>query len=154
MSDQVGAADVLACRMSPESGAENTDRQMALPVDVLRELVQAQVRRECRRWGFDWDAFVADGPEWGITEVVHRRAVQQERDRGLDCKPTDVPTDTVLSAVRGVIDKWTREPTLRPTEADFRQEQARRGVKGRETQQKLAGRRGIQVLALVADRRV
>ena len=53
--------------------------------------------------------------------------------------------------MRGVIAEWTREPTLRPTEADFRQEQARRGVKGRETQQKLAGRRGIQVLALVAD---
>ena len=151
LSDQVGAADVLACRMSPEPGAENTHRQMALPVDVLRELVQAQVRRECRRWDFDWDAFVADGPEWGITEVVHRRAVQQERDRGLDCRPTDIPTDTVLSAVRGVIDKWTREPTLRPTEADFRQEQARRGEKGRELQQKIAGRRGIQVLALVAD---
>ena len=151
LSYQVGAADVLACRMSPEPGAENTDRQMALLADVLRELAQAQVRRECRRWDYDWDAFVADGPEWGITEVVHRRAVQQERDRGLDCRPTDVPTDTVLSAVRGVIDKWTREPTLRPTEADFRQEQARRGVKGRETQQKIAGRRGIQVLALVAD---
>ena len=151
LSDQVGAADVLACRMPPEPGAENTDRQLALLADVLRELVQAQVRRECRRWDFDWDAFVADGPEWGITEMVHRRAVQQERDRGLDCRPTDVPTDTVLSAVRGVIAEWTREPTLRPTEADFRQEQARRGVKGRETQQKLAGRRGIQVLALVAD---
>ena len=151
LSDQVGAADVLACRMSPESGAENTDRQMALLADVLRELVQAQVRRECRRWGFDWDAFVADGPEWGITEVVHRRAVQQERDRGLDCRPTDIPTDTVLSAVRGVIDEWTREPTLRPTDDDFRQEQSRRGEKGRELQQKLAGRRGIQVLALVAE---
>ena len=145
LSDQVGVADVLACRMSPESGAENTDRQM-----TLRELVQAQVRRECRRWDYDWDAFVADGPEWGITEVIHRRAVQQERDRGLDCRPTDIPTDTVLSAVRGVIAEWTREPTLRPTEADFRQEQSRRGEKGRELQQKLAGRRWIQVLALVA----
>ena len=146
LSDQVGAADVLACPMSPEPGAENTDRQMA-----QRELAQAQVRRECRRWGFDWDAFVADCPEWGITEVVHRRAVQQERDRGLDCRPTDVPTDTVLSAVSGVIDEWTREPTLRPTDDDFRQEQSRRGEKGRELQQKLAGRRGIQVLALVAE---
>ena len=151
LSDQVGTADALACRMSPEPGAENTDRQMALPVDMLRELVQAQVRRECRRWDFDWDAFVADGPEWCITEVVHRRAVQQERDRGLDCRPTDIPTDTVLSAVRDVIAEWTGQPALRPTEADFRQEQARRGVKGRETQQKIAGRRGIQVLALVAD---
>ena len=52
LSDQVGAADVLACRMSPEPGAENTDRQMALLADVLRELAQAQVRRECRRWDY------------------------------------------------------------------------------------------------------
>ena len=157
---QVGAADVLACPMSPEPGAENTDRQMALLVDVpvsvvpygvLLELVRAQVRRESRRWKFDWDACVANGPVWSITEVVHRRAVQQERNRGLDCRPTDIPTDTVLSAVRGVIAEWTREPALRPTEDDFRQEQSRRGEKGRELQQKLAGRRGIQVLALVAE---
>ena len=49
-----------------------------------------------------------------------------------------------------LLTEWTREPTLRPTDADFRQEQSRRGEKGRELQQKLAGRRGIQVLALVA----
>ena len=139
LSAQVAADDVL-----------DDVSVSAVPYGVLRELVQAQVRRECRRWGFDWDAFVADCPEWGITEVVHRRAVQQERDRGLDCRPTDIPTDTVLSAVRGVIDEWTREPTLRPTDDDFRQEQSRRGEKGRELQQKLAGRRWIQVLALVA----
>ena len=123
----------------------------AVPYGVLRELVQAQVRRECRRRDYDWDAFVADGPEWGITEVVHRRAVQQARNRGLDCRPTDIPTDTVWCAVRDVIAEWTRHPLLRPTEDDFRQEQARRGDKGRESQQKLAGRRGAQVLALVAD---
>ena len=160
LSGQVGAADVLVCPMSPEPGAENTNRQMALltdlpvsavPYGVLRELAQAQIRKECRRWDFDWDAFVADRPEWGITEVVHRRAVQQERNRGLDCSPTDVPTDTVLSAVRGVIAEWTSQPALRPTDDDFRQEQSRRGEKGRELQQKLAGRRGIQVLALVAE---
>ena len=151
LSDQVGAADVLACRMSPEPGAENTDRQMALPVDVLRELVQAQVRRECRRWDFDWDAFVADGPEWCITEVVHRRAVQQERDRGLDCRPTDILTDTVLSAVRDIIAEWTNQPELRPTYDDFCQEQARRGDKGRETQQTLAVPRNAEILVLVAE---
>ena len=157
---QVGAADVLAGHESTEPGSDSTSRQIrlladlpvsAVPYGVLRDLAQAQIRRECRRWGFDWDAFVADCPEWGITEVVHRRAVQQERDRGLDCRPTDIPTDTVLSAVRGVIAEWTREPALRPTEDDFRQEQSRRGEKGRELQQKLAGRRGIQVLALVAE---
>ena len=160
LSNQVGAADVLAGPESTEPGSDSTSRQMrlladllvsAVPYGVLRELAQAQVRRECRRCDFDWDAFVADCPEWGITEVVHRRAVQQVRDRGLDCRPTDILTDTVLSAVRGVIAEWTREPTLRPTEADFRQEQSRRGEKGRETQQKLAGRREAQVLALVAD---
>ena len=156
LSDQVGAADVLAGRESTELGSDSTSRQMrllvsAVPYGVLRELAQSQVRRECRQWDFDWDAFVADGPEWGITEVVHRRAVQQGRNRGLDCRPTDVPTYTVLSAVRGVIAEWTREPTLRPTDDDFRQEQARRGEKGRETQQKLAGRREAQVLVLVAD---
>ena len=57
----------------------------------------------------------------------------------------------MLSAVRGVIAEWTREPTLRPTDDDFGQEQSRRGEKGRETQQKLAGRREAQVLVLVAD---
>ena len=146
LSDQVGAADVLACRMSSEPGAENTDRQMA-----LRELAQAQVRRECRRWNFDWDAFVADGPQWGVVEVVHRRAVQRERDRGLDCRPTDVPTDTVLSAVRDVIAEWTNQPELRPTYDAFCQEQARRGDKGRETQQTLAVPRNAEILALVAE---
>ena len=140
LSAQVAADDVL-----------DDVSVSAVPYGVLRELVQAQVRRECRRCDFGWDAFVADGPEWGITEVVHRRAVQQGRDRGLDCRPTDIPTDTVLTAVRDVIAEWTRDPTLRPTEADFNQEQARRGEKGRESQQKLAGRREAQVLALVAD---
>ena len=113
LSNQVGAADVLAGPESTEPGSDSTSRQMrlladllvsAVPYGVLRELAQAQVRRECRRCDFDWDAFVADCPEWGITEVVHRRAVQQVRDRGLDCRPTDILTDTVLSAVRGVID--------------------------------------------------
>ena len=140
LSAQVAADDVL-----------DDVSVSAVPYGVLRELVQAQVRRECRRRDYDWDAFVADGPEWGITEVVHRRAVQQGRDRGLDCRPTDIPTDTVLTAVRDVIAEWTGQPALRPTEADFHQEQARRGVKGRESQEKNAARRGAQVLALVAD---
>ena len=160
LSDQVGVADVLAGSESTEPGSDSTSRQMrlladlpvsAVPYGVLRELAQAQVRRGCRQWDYDWDAFVADCPEWGITEVVHRRAVQQERNRGLDCRPTDIPTGTVLCAVCDVIAEWTGQSALRPTEADFRQEQARRGVKGRESQEKNAARRGAQVLALVAD---
>ena len=140
LSAQVAADDVL-----------NDVSVSAVPYGVLRELVQAQVRRECRRKNFDWDLFVGDGPEWGITEVVHRRAVQQERDRGLDCRPTDIPTDVVLGAVRDVIAEWTGKPKSRPTYDDFCEEQARRGEKGRETQQSLATLREEQVLALVAD---
>ena len=140
LSAQVAADDVL-----------DDVSVSAVPYGVLRELVQAQVRRECRRRDYDWDAFVADGPEWGITEVVHRRAVQQGRDRGLDCRPTDIPTDTVLTAVRDVIAEWTGQPALRPTYYDFCEEQARRGERGRETQQSLATLREEQVLALVAD---
>lgn len=62
-------------------------------------LAKAQIRRECRRWGFDWDAFVPDGPEWGITKVVRRWAVQQEHGRATFLRPTDIPTDAVLSMV-------------------------------------------------------
>ena len=140
LSAQVAADDVL-----------DDVSVSAVPYGVLRELVQAQVRRECRRRDYDWYAFVADRPEWGITEVVHRRAVQQGRDRGLDCRPTDIPTDTVLTAVRDVIAEWTGQPALRPTYDDFCEEQARRGERGRETQQSLATLREEQVLALVAD---
>ena len=140
LSAQVAADDVL-----------DDVSVSAVPYGVLRELVQAQVRRECRRKNFDWDLFVGDGPEWGITEVVHRRVVQQERDRGLDCRPTDIPTDVVLGAVRDVIAEWTDEPESRPTYDDFCEEQARRGERGRETQQSLATLREEQVLALVAD---
>ena len=77
--------------------------------------------------------------------------MQQERNRGLDCRPTEIPTDTVLSAVRDVIAEWIDQPELRPTDDDFRQEQVRCGEKGRDTQQELSARRGAQVLALVAD---
>ena len=56
-----------------------------------------------------------------------------------------------MGAVRDVIAEWTGEPESRPTYNDFCEEQARRGVKGRETQQSLAALREEQVLALVAD---
>ena len=87
----------------------------------------------------------------GRLEVVHRRAVPQERGCGLDLRPTDIPTDTVLSAVRDVIAEWTEQSELRPTYDDFCQEQARRGEKGRETQQALAMPRNIEILMLVAE---
>ena len=160
VSEHHDAAGLLAGPTSSEPGAGATAQQprlwkeppvSAVPYGELRELAQSQIRRECRRLDFDWDAFVADGPEWGITEVVHRRAVQEGRGRGLDLRPTDIPTDTVLIAVRDVITEWTEEPELRPTYEDFCQEQARRGEKGRETQQALAMPRNAEILTLVAE---
>ena len=135
------------------AGAKPLDAAV-VPHGLLRELAQAQIRRACRRrWDFNWDAFVADRPEWGITEIVHRRVVQQMRGLGLglgrDVRPTDIPTDTVLSVVRDVIGEWTESRDLRPTEADFCEEQGRRGEKGRETQQALAEPRNERILALV-----
>ena len=136
-------------RLSARS--EPADVASAISYGLVRELAQAQIRRECRRLDFNWDAFLADRPEWAITEIVHRRAVQQERTRGLECRPTDIPTDVVLGVVRDVIAEWTGQRDLRPTEAGFCEEQARRGEKGRETQLELASCRETQVLALVAD---
>ena len=122
-----------------------------VPYGLLKDLVRAQIRRECRRSDFDWEVFVTGSPEWSIVEIVHRRAVRQERGRNLDVRPTDIPTGTVLTAVRDVMAEWDAEPSLRPCEADFRQEQARRGEKGRETQQALAEERAAQVMSLVAS---
>ena len=160
LSDSADAVGVLSGSTSQDPGEGNKYRRLRFlatsSVSVvsyveLRELVQSQIRRECRRWEFDWDAFIADGPEWGIVEVVHRRALQQGWKRGLHLRPTDIPTDTVLMAVRDIIAEWTGEPELRPSYDDFCQEQARRGEKGRETQQMLAIERRAQVLALVAS---
>ena len=159
VSEHHDAAGLLAGPTSSEPGAGAVSRQLrllasepvsAVPYGELRELAQSQIRRGCRPFDFDWDAFVADRPEWGITEVVHRRAVQEGRGRGLDLRPADIPTDTVLSAVRDVIAEWTEQPELRPTYEDFCQEQARRGEKGRETQQALVMPRNAEILVLVA----
>ena len=156
-ADAVGVLSGSTCREPDEGNTNRRLRLIATPsVSVvsygeLRELVKAQIRRECRHWGFDWEAFTASLPEWGIVEIVHRRAVEQERGRNLDVRPTDIPTDTVLTAVRDVMAGWDVEPFLRPCEADFRQEQARRGEKGRETQQALAEERAAQVMGLVAS---
>ena len=144
---------------SREPGEGNTNRHLRLlatpPVSVvsygeLRELVKARIRRECRRWGFDWDAFIADRPEWGIVEVVHRKAVQDAARRGLDVRPTDVPTDTVLKAVKAILEEMDADPALRPSEAGFRAEQARRGELGRIKQAETARQRDAEVAELLA----
>ena len=122
----------------------------AVPYGELRELTKSQLRRECRRWGFDWDAFIANRPEWGIVEVVHRRAVQDAARRGLDVRPTDVPTDTVLKVVRAVLEEMDADPALRPSEAGFRAEQARRGELGRIKQAETARQHDAEVAELLA----
>ena len=137
---------LLDCRPVPGSPG---DRSVGF--GDLRRLVVEQLRRGCRRWGFDWEAFVADGPEWGVAEVVHRRAVQRGHARGLDLPPSDLSADAVFGVVRDVISEWDRQPELRPTDGNFHQEQVRRGERGRETQRVLAGGREVRVLALVAE---
>ena len=160
LSDGSGAAEALAGPASREPGVENVDRQERLldqpPVSVvgygrLKELARARVRRVAREMGFDWERFLAGEPEWSLTEVVHRKAVQGAAGRGLDVRPTDVPTDTVLKAVRAVLEEMDADPALRPSEAGFRAEQMRRGEVGRQSQQVKAEKRKAAVMELVAS---
>ena len=113
---------------------------------ALRGLAVAEIRRVCRRCGFDWDVFVAGGRESGIAKAVYRRAVRPVGNRRVD-----VLKEHALSVVRGVIAEWTCQPELRPGAEGFLQEQARRGEKGRETQQSLAAGRAALVMVLVAE---
>ena len=160
LSGQVGAAEVVGSPTSPDSRAENVNRQNRLldrpPVSVvsygrLKELAQARVRRVVREMGFDWERFLAGELEWSLTEVVHRKAVQDAARRGLDVRPTDVPTDTALKAVRAVLEEMDADPALRPSEAGFRAEQARRGELGREAQSVEVREREAAVMKLVAS---
>ena len=112
---------------------------------TVRDLVQAQIRRECRRCGFDWKVFVAGGREWSIANAVHRRAL-----RRFGHWRVGVLKEHALRVVRDVIREWSDQPDLRPSAEGLRQEQARRGEKGRETQQSLAAGREALVMALVA----
>ena len=160
LSDQADANDLQYGPTAVEPGEVTNGRQTGLisglpvsvvPYDRLQELASAQIRRECRRLAYDWDAFVDESSEWRLTEIVHRRAVQQERTRGLDCRPTDIPTDTVFKAVRSVIWAWEVQPELRPSEQAFRLEQARRGELGRLKRRVASIARDTRVVALVAE---
>ena len=159
LSAQVGAAEVVGSPTSPDSRAENVNRQYRLldrpPVSVvsygrLKELAQARVRRVVREMDFDWERFLDGKLEWSLTEVIHRKAMQDATRRGLDVRPTDVPTDTVLKAVRAVLEEMDADPALRPSEAGFRAEQARRGELGREAQSVEVREREAAVMKLVA----
>ena len=128
LSDQVGATDEL------------------VPCGLLRELAEAQIRRECRKkHNFDWDAFLAAGRELPITQIVYPRAVREGLNLGM------YPWRQVLQVVRDVIAQWTDQPWLRPTYQGFCEEQGRRGEQGRETQAEKARRNMDRVLAVVAE---
>ena len=157
----VSPADALAGPDAAEPGAQSTARQLPLLAsgpavssvsyaDLLK-LARGQIRRECRRYGYDWERWLADAPAWGIAEVVRRRAIRDARKRGLDLRPTDIPTDTALTAVQDVIDDWTAAPGLRPSESDFRAEQAARGERGRQAQADGSADRNQLILQLAAD---
>ena len=160
LSAQVGVADVLGGRTSRDAGVVEAGRQNRLldrpPVSVvaygrLKDLARARVRRVVRELDFDWEGFLAGGPEWPLTEAVHRKAVQEAARRGLDVRPIDVPTDTVLKAVRSVLEEMDADAALRPSLAGFCAEQARRGELGRQTQSVEARAQEMAVMALVAS---
>ena len=134
-------ADLLSGRAAVEPGAHATDRQLALfsdtpvsvvPTAVLRQLAVKKIRRECWEYAFDWDAFVTADRAFRIAEDVRQKAVNQERKKGLGIRPADIPTDTVLAAVNGVITEWTDNPELRPSEAGLSEVQTRRGHQGND----------------------
>ena len=160
LSARVDAGDAPVRPRSSEPGAENKNRQLgrvfkefasAVQDGVLRELAEAQIRRECRKVNFDWQALVEGRPEWRIIGIVHPRAVREGRRSGLDLRPRDIATERVLEVVRSVIDEWTDQPGLRPTYEGFCEEQGRRGEQGRETQAEKARRNEKRVMALVAE---
>lgn len=131
------------------TGAE---RVAPVPYAWLVDKAESQVRREVRKiHAFDWLAFTGDAPEWSLAEQLHRKAIEENRRRGLVVAPTDVPMDVVLKAVRSVIDRWTAEPRLRPTEADFVAEQSRRGDLGRQAQQQAKRARNLGIMQLVQE---
>ena len=159
-SARAGTSDVLGGPTSRDPGAGNLDRQNRLldspPASVvpywrLKQLATARVRREARRLNFDWEAFVASEPAWSLTEVVHRKAVEDAGRRGLDVRPTDVSTEVVLKVVQGVLEEMDADEALRPSEDGFREEQARRGELGRATQSAKAAVREAAVMELVAS---
>ena len=135
-------------RLSEPVGAGG---ELALRV-LLRELVEAQIRRVCRKkYNFDWSAFVEGGGDRLMTGILRFRAVREGRRRGLDLRLTDIAIGTVVEVVGEVIAEWTDQPGLRPTYAKFCQEQGRRGEQGRVTQAEKASCNARRVLALVAD---
>ena len=135
-------------RLSEPVGAGG---ELALRV-LLRELVEAQIRRVCRKkYNFDWSAFVEGGGDRLMTGILRFRAVREGRRRGLDLRLTDIAIGTVVEVVGEVIAEWTDQPGLRPTYAKFCEEQGRRGEQGRVTQSEKALGNAARVMALVAN---
>ena len=139
--DVAGVSDVLTGPTSPEPGAHASDRQLPLFPDTavsvvstveLRQLAVKKIRRECWDYDFDWDAFLNADRAWRIAEDVRQKAVNQARKKGLDVRAADIPTDTVLATVQGVITDWTADPQLRPSEAGLSEVQALRGRQGND----------------------
>ena len=159
LSAQVGAAEAQCAGRAPDGVGGTGGRQGRLkgrlvsvvPYGRLQKLARARVRKVVRDLGFDWHEFLASDPAWSLTEVVHRKAVQEASALGLDVRPTDVPTDTVLKAVRSVLEEMDADADLRPSQDGFCAEQARRGALGRETQSVEARAREREVMGLVSS---
>ena len=127
--------------------------ELAIPLpawvlDEMGELTRAEIRRRCRQRGFDWRLFMESRSERSIADAVYRRLKPRLRFRR---SGVSVGIDTVVEFVGETILEWDRVPGLRPTEREFREEQARRGSIGRETQRDLADEREAKMLELVAE---
>ena len=86
--------------------------------------------------------------EGSIAHAVYRRLKPRLRVGG---SGVSVGIDTVVEFVEDTIREWDRVSELRPTECEFRAEQARRGGIGRETQRERADEREAKMLELVAE---
>ena len=85
-------------RLSEPVGAGG---ELALRV-LLRELVEAQIRRVCRKqYNFDWSAFVEGGGDRLMTGILRFREGREGRRRGLDLRLTDIAIGTVVEVVGG-----------------------------------------------------
>ena len=117
----------------------------------VRGLVEAQLRRDCRRRDFDWERLRSEVSDWSVAEVVHRRVLNRAGARSGVVGPDDIRLEGVRGVVRAVMDDWEVHVQLRPTREGFCREQGRRGEKGRETQRAQAEEREARVMALVSE---
>ena len=149
---------VLGGPTSPEGGVDAMGRQDRLadqmvpsvvPYGRLVQVARAAVRRMVRlEFDFNWDAFREAGVEWRLTDLVHRKAVQEAARLGSVVKPTDVPTDVVYRAVERVLGRMDEGQEERPTWEGFCEAQRLRARVGQLKKAEGNAPRNREILSL------